>query len=97
MALEEIGAAYRDEVVDMHRGAHQSPEFLKLNPRGMVPVLADESTGVTLSETGAILQYLTEQEGALSPAISDRAQRALFLKTLYFLSNTLHADAQIQY
>lgn len=97
MALEELGAAYRDEVVDMHLGAHQSPEFLKLNPRGMVPVLADESTGVTLSETGAILQYLAEQEGALSPAISDDAQRALFLKTLYFLSNTLHADAQIQY
>lgn len=97
MALEEFGAPYRDEVVDMHLGAHQSPEFLRLNPRGMVPVLADERSGVTLSETGAILQYLAEQEGDLAPAISDGPRRASFLKALYFLSNTLHADAQIQY
>jgi len=97
MVLEDLGAPYRDEVVEMHSGAHQSPEFLRLNPRGLVPVLVDEDAGVTLSETGAILHYLAEQHGALAPAVSDQQKRALFLKTLFFPSNTLHADAQVQY
>lgn len=97
MVLEELGVAYRDQTVDMNAGAHRSAEFLRLNPRGMVPVLADEATGATLSETGAILTYLTEQSGRLAPAVSDGPARALFLQRLYFLSNTLHADAQLQY
>lgn len=97
MALEELGVSYRDETVPMHEGAHRSEEFLRLNPRGMVPVLADKGSGAVLSETGAILSYLAEQTGCLSPAMSNRPARGLYLQWLFFLSNTLHADAQIQY
>ena len=97
MVLEELGATYRDEVVPMHEGAHQSEEFRRLNPRGMVPVLADEESGAVLSETGAILSYLAEKSGKLAPASADSKARAQFLQRLYFLSNTLHADAQLQY
>lgn len=97
MVLEELGATYRDEIVPMHEGAHKSAQFLQLNPRGMVPVLADERSGAVLSETGAILSYLSEQSGRLAPASSDRRARALYLQRLFFLSNTLHADAQLQY
>ncbi|MEO1611562.1 MAG: glutathione S-transferase family protein, partial [Pseudomonadota bacterium] len=97
MALEEIGATYRDEVVPMHEGAHRSREYLRLNPRGMIPVLADESAGAVLSETGAILNYLAERSGTLAPPATDAPGRAMFLQALYFLSNTLHADAQLQY
>jgi glutathione S-transferase len=97
MALEELGLEYRDETVAMQEGAHQSEEFLRLNPRGMIPVLADEVTGAVLPETGAILSYLAEQTGRLAPPTSDPQARAVFLKTMFFLSNTLHADAQFQY
>ncbi len=97
MVLEELGATYRDETVDMRVDAHRSEEFLRLNPRGMVPVLADMATGATLSETGAILTYLAERSGRLAPSTADPQARAVFLKWLYFLSNTLHADAQLQY
>lgn len=97
MVLEELGATYRDETVPMHDGAHQSEEFLRLNPRGMVPVLADETSGAILSETGAILSYLSEQSGQLAPDHTDPQARATFLQKLYFVSNTLHADAQLQY
>lgn len=97
MVLEEIGATYRDEIVPMHEGAHQSEEFLRLNPRGMVPVLADEDTGAVLSETGAILTYIAEKTGCLIPALTDLQARGAFFQRLYFLSNTLHADAQLQY
>ncbi|MEM7067765.1 MAG: glutathione S-transferase family protein [Pseudomonadota bacterium] len=97
MVLEELDLPYRDETVDMSSGAHQSAEFLNLNPRGLVPVLAEENSGVTVSETGAILQYLSEQTGKLAPSVTDAKARALFIQTLYFLSNTVHADAQLQY
>lgn len=97
MVLEELNEPYRDEVVPMHEGAHQSDEFRRLNPRGMVPVLANERTGAILSETGAILHYLAEMSGKLAPSSSDTKARASFLQRLYFLSNTLHADAQLQY
>ncbi len=97
MVLEELGATYRDENVDMRADAHHSDEFLRLNPRGMVPVLADLETGATLSETGAILAYLAERSGRLAPPITAPEARAIFLQWLYFISNTLHADAQVQY
>ncbi|MEM1388511.1 MAG: glutathione S-transferase family protein [Pseudomonadota bacterium] len=97
MVLEELGETYRDERVAMHEGAHQSEEFRRLNPRGLVPVLADEETGAVISETGAILHYLSDASGKLAPAPSDAKARARFLQKLYFLSNTLHADAQLQY
>ena len=97
MALEDLEAPYRDEVVDMRANAHRSVEFLRLNPRGLVPVLVDESTGAVLSETGAILHYLSEREGRLAPPPSKPKERAQFLQLLHFLSNTLHADAQLQY
>lgn len=97
MVLEELDETYRDETVDMRADAHRSDEFLRLNPRGMVPVLADVAGGATLSETGAILTYLAEKSGRLAPPATDLKARASFLKWLYFLSNTLHADAQLQY
>lgn len=97
MALEELGASYQDEIVDMSAGAHRSAEFLRLNPRGLVPVLADKASGATLSETGAILHFLADWSGRLAPPPTRQKTRALFLQRLYFLSNTLHADAQIQY
>ncbi|MEL6317132.1 MAG: glutathione S-transferase family protein [Pseudomonadota bacterium] len=97
MVLEELGATYRDEVVDMRAGAHRSAEFLRLNPRGLVPVLVDQASGATVSETGAILQYLVDQSGRLGPLSTNPQRRAAFLQRLYFLSNTLHADAQLQY
>ncbi|MEM6486905.1 MAG: glutathione S-transferase family protein [Pseudomonadota bacterium] len=97
MVLEELGAPYRDQIVDMRAGAHRSAGFLRINPRGTVPVLADPASGATLAETGAILHHLAEWSGRLAPAGTDAPARAAFLQWLFFLSNTLHADAQVQY
>lgn len=97
MVLEELGASYRDEIVPMHEGAHRCNDYLSLNPRGTIPTLADEEAGAVLSETGAILSYLTERIGLLAPDETDPTARARFLQRLYFLSNTVHADAQLQY
>jgi glutathione S-transferase len=44
-----------------------------------------------LFETGAILLWLADRHGALAPA-ADAPGRGAFLKWLFFLSNTVHAD-----
>ncbi len=94
MALEELGVDYRDELVDRRRTG-RSEAFLRLNPRGLLPVLVDEEAGVTASETGAILLYLADTHGALAPKAG--ADRATFLKWLFYLSNTVHADLRLQF
>jgi glutathione S-transferase len=47
--------------VDLGTGAHKSPEFLKLNPFGQVPVLDDD--GVVIADSNAILVYLAKKAG----------------------------------
>jgi glutathione S-transferase len=45
-------------VVDLLKGQHKAPEFLRLNPNGKVPLLEDD--GFTLWESHAIMQYLAD-------------------------------------
>jgi len=46
--------------VDLAAGAHKSPEFLKLNPFGQVPVLDDG--GTIVADSNAILVYLAKKQ-----------------------------------
>jgi glutathione S-transferase len=54
-----VGAAHETIVVDVPTGAHKKPEFLKINPMGMIPVIDDD--GFTLGESTAIGIYLAEK------------------------------------
>jgi glutathione S-transferase len=57
-ALEEAGIKYNNQPVDMKNKEHKSPEYLKLNPNGKVPVFVDND--VTLFESMAINSYIAE-------------------------------------
>jgi glutathione S-transferase len=59
--LEEIGIAYSRE--DWGRGFRSldDPDFLKLNPFGLVPVIDDD--GYVLGESHAIVRYLAARHG----------------------------------
>lgn len=62
-----------DEVfIDLLAGAEQAPEFVAINPNGMVPALVDGD--VVLWEAAAIMIYLCEQSGdsELWPKGTDR-------------------------
>ncbi|MDI5987236.1 glutathione S-transferase family protein [Halomonas sp. M4R5S39] len=95
MVLEELGAGYRAVRIDRARGGLDDPAFRTLNPQGLLPVLVDETGGVPLFETGAILLHLCERHASL--AITDPAHRGPFLAWLFFLSNTLHADLRVRF
>lgn len=96
MALEELGLDYQGVRVDRAAKAHRQPDYLKLNPQGLIPVLEDGD--LVLFETGAILMHLADRTGrfgAEGPDAQDPQARGAFLKWLFFTSNTLHAECRM--
>jgi glutathione S-transferase len=98
--LEELGAAYALKRVDRPRDAHKSPEYLRLNPNGLIPVLVDTRGGreVVLYESAAICLHLadTHPEAGLAPPLAT-PQRAHFYKWLVWLTNTLQATLLVYF
>jgi glutathione S-transferase len=58
LALEHKALAYELKMLSFSAGDLKQPEFLKLNPRGKVPVLVDGDFAIY--ESAAILDYLEE-------------------------------------
>jgi glutathione S-transferase len=71
--LEEIGLKYEAVSIDLRHEENKSPEFLKLNPNGKVPVLVDGD--LTLWESMAINFYLGDQykQDLIGSLVKDRA------------------------
>lgn len=90
IVLEELGEPYALALVDRAQGAHKSPEYLKLNPNGLIPVLVDGE--LVLYETAAICLHLadTHPAAALAPPLGT-PQRAHFYKWLAWLTNSMQA------
>mgnify|MGYP001545645010 CR=1 FL=1 len=89
LALEELRQPYRTSLVDRGAAMQKGPDYRGLNPLGLIPTL--ETADGPIFETAAILMWLSEQHGGLAPP-PGTAARGHFLKWLFFLSNTLHAD-----
>lgn len=89
IVLEEVGASFTLELVDFASGQQRSPEYLKLNPKGRVPLLVDGD--FQLTEAPAILQYIAEKypEAGLLPPPGSR-ERARMLEWLNYLSSGVH-------
>ena len=68
LCLEEKGLAYESHVVDLEKMEHHSPEYLKINPNGVIPALIHD--GRALYESGTICEYLDDAfpEPPLRPA-----------------------------
>jgi glutathione S-transferase len=65
MFLAEKGIDVPFVDVDLRKGEHRTPEFLRRNPAGLVPVL-ELDDGTCLAETLAICRYLEELHPAPS-------------------------------
>ena len=88
--LDEIGVPYQRVLVDRMVNAHKTPEYLRLNPNGLIPVLVDGD--LVLYETAAIALYLCDAypQARLAPPVGT-PERAHFYKWLFWLANTMHA------
>ncbi|KFA45648.1 hypothetical protein S40293_08925 [Stachybotrys chartarum IBT 40293] len=60
--LEELQVPYQVESIRYED--IKKPSFVSINPNGRVPAIEDPNTGLTLWETGAIIQYLVKQYDA---------------------------------
>ncbi len=96
MLLEELGVPCERVLVDRTKNAHHTPEYLKLNPNGKIPVLVDGD--LVLYETAAIVLHLVDMhpEAGLAPAVGT-PERATFYKWLMWLSNTLQAEMPLYF
>jgi glutathione S-transferase len=86
--LIELGEQHDKVLVDIEGGEHRKPEYLKLNPSGVVPTLVVD--GVPLGEAAALCMILAERhpQAGFAPAIGHE-RRAAYLSWMFFLSNTL--------
>jgi GSH-dependent disulfide-bond oxidoreductase len=84
--LEETGLEYEPHLVDFGKNDQTSPEFLSLNPNNKIPAIIDPNgpglKPLALWESGAILIYLADKSGKLTP--TDKAGRYETLQWLMF-------------
>lgn len=68
LALEEKGLAWTSHHMNLPANEHLDPEYLRLNPNGVVPTLVDD--GQVVLESNHILDHLEQRfpEPALVPA-----------------------------
>ena len=74
-AAEEAGLPYRIHALDFARGELRGPEYLRVNPFGLVPAIDDG--GFRLFESAAIVLYIAEKSHRLLPAEPAARARAL--------------------
>lgn len=88
LVIEELGLSPKVVKMDLKAGDTKKPEFLKLNPNGMVPVIVHDD--VPIFESAAITMYLGETFGVakgLYPAPGPK--RAEVMKWLTWTHVTL--------
>ena len=61
-ALEELGVKYERIDAGMEFGVNNTPEYLRMNPTGLVPTIDDG--GFKLWESHSIVRYLVAKHGA---------------------------------
>ncbi|MEO7159549.1 MAG: glutathione S-transferase family protein [Polaromonas sp.] len=93
---QELGLAYEHIALPYLGGATRTPEFLKVNPNGRIPVVDDD--GVLVWESMACTLYLAERflgGDGLSLAAQTHAERAEILRWSFWVVTECEKDALI--
>src|SRR5665213_864484 len=93
LALAQLDVPYELVEIDILKGETRTPEFLKMNPSGHVPLL-EASPGRYIAESNAILWYLAGHT-PLFP--DDRADRAEMLQWMFFEQHSLEPNLGAAY
>lgn len=89
IALFEGGVHFEARRVDFASGEQTKDAYAKVNPKRRVPALV--TPGGTLTETGAIVEYLADTcLPDLRPV--DPLARARMREMMYFLATTMHVN-----
>ena len=90
--LEEGGIPYEHRKIDLETGENRAPEFLAINPAGLVPVLITPE-GEALTEVAALMLYLAERHRLteLAPLPSD-PDWGRFLSMVFHIASDIQAE-----
>jgi glutathione S-transferase len=86
--LEEIGAPHELVRLDLSKGEHKAPAYLKIHPHGAVPALVDGD--LAMFESAAICAYLADKfpDARLAPPVGTPA-RGLYYQWMFYSMATL--------
>ena len=84
LVLEALEIPYEYKVIDLQKGDHKTPEFLKINPYHNIPAIKDGD--FCLNESRAIMSYLANKYGKESNIYpgNDAEVRARIDQRLFF-------------
>lgn len=88
IALEEAGAAYELQKIDLRQGEQRTPEYLAINPAGVTPALATEQGVIT--QNVAILAYVAQTHPQTSLAPTQAYAFARMQTFNAWLASSLH-------
>lgn len=80
------------KLVNMAKGEHMKPEFIKINPQHNIPTIVDD--GFTLNESKAICAYLINRYGQKVQHLypEDPNERAIIEELFNFDSSVIFAN-----
>ena len=86
--LQELGIDYELKLMNLKSGDHKKPDYLNINPYGLVPALEDDT--ISIYESVAICMYLADRYGndTMAPTHSD-IQRGVYYQTCIRLVSSI--------
>lgn len=89
--LLELGAPFEVKLLDFDKGEHKAPDYLAVNPDGVVPTLLIDGAPVT--QMAAIATLLAERhpEAELAPPVGS-PERADYLSWSFWLANSFQPN-----
>ncbi len=87
--LAELDLPYQQILAGLEYGLNHDPEYLAMNPNGLVPLLKDDANGLVLWESNAIIRYLAAQYGQNRLWVESPVQRAQGEKWMDWANATL--------
>ena len=94
LGLQE-GADFKQIDAGLHFGINKTPEYLKLNPNGLVPTLEDGS--LVLWESNTIMRYLAKKFSSTGAFPDDLASQASSDKWMDWQISTLWPSLRIPF
>jgi glutathione S-transferase len=91
MALAEKNIEWQGHIVDIRKGGSHTPEYLKINPKGVVPTLIHD--GHVIVESTVICEYIEEAFTSVTLVPGTAHERALMRNWTKRLDEGLHFPA----
>ena len=88
IALEEIGAPYETQKLNLAEGDQRKPEYLRINPRGRVPTLVVD--GQPMTENVGIMTFVAGGNPDAGIWPKQTWDQGKIVSTMAWLSNTVH-------